>query len=169
MPLIDRWMPSTTRSSPVAGAMALQQLDLQMIERVEIGKSVADRAREQRIAVEQACPDRRSPRSLAMELSHSRRMRGKIASRRATSSTSLAYCDAIAMLLLASTMSMLEIMRLEERPLAIHFLQQRQPVLGMALKPSFDRGAEAIPARQHQPALRPAEHPGNGAQILDPA
>ncbi len=37
----------------------------------------------------------------------------------------------------------------------------------MRREPSFDRTAKAVPARQHEPALRPAEHPGNGAQILD--
>ena len=39
--------------------------------------------------------------------------------------------------------------------------------LGPLFKPLVDGGAEAVPARQHQPALRPAEHPGDGAQVLD--
>src|SRR5439155_11973664 len=38
----------------VAGAIALQQLDLHVIERIQIGEAVADRARQQRIALEQA-------------------------------------------------------------------------------------------------------------------
>ena len=33
--------------------------------------------------------------------------------------------------------------------------------------PGLEGGAEAEPAGQHQAALRPAEHPGNGAQMLD--
>ena len=37
-----------------------------------------------------------------------------------------------------------------------------------ARQPRLDRRAEAVPARQHQPALAPAEHPGNRAQVLDP-
>ncbi len=57
--------------------------------------------------------------------------------------------------------------RAEERPLAIELLQERHALLRMLRDPALDRGAEAVPARQHQPALRPAEHPGNGAQILD--
>ena len=37
----------------------------------------------------------------------------------------------------------------------------------MGLQIAVDRRAEAVPAGQHQPALRPAEHPGNGAQVFD--
>src|SRR3954454_15830038 len=35
--------------------------------------------------------------------------------------------------------------------------------------PGVHRAAEAVPSRQHQPALRPTEHPWNRAQILDVA
>src|SRR5882724_1830478 len=35
--------------------------------------------------------------------------------------------------------------------------------------PGLDRATEAIPSRQHQPALRPTEHPWNGAKVLDRA
>ena len=38
----------------------------------------------------------------------------------------------------------------------------------LVLEPG-ERLAHAIPARQHDARLRPAEHPGDGAQILDPA
>ena len=54
----------------------------------------------------------------------------------------------------------------EERPVRVHGLQRRQAV-GMSRQPGLHRRAEAVPARQHHPALRPAEHPGDGAQILD--
>jgi hypothetical protein len=37
MPLIVGWMPCTTRSSVAPGAMAPEQFDLSMIERVDIG------------------------------------------------------------------------------------------------------------------------------------
>ena len=50
------WIPRSTCSSPRLRAMRLQQLDLQVIERIEIREAVADRAREQRIVVEQRAP-----------------------------------------------------------------------------------------------------------------
>ena len=53
MPLMLRWMPCTTSGSVVAGAMAAQQLDLHMVQRIDVGKAAADRARQQRIALEQ--------------------------------------------------------------------------------------------------------------------
>jgi hypothetical protein len=37
----------------IARAVTLQQLDLYMVERIEVGKAVLDRARQQGIAVEQ--------------------------------------------------------------------------------------------------------------------
>src|SRR6266571_7941344 len=53
----------------VTGAVALQQLDLHVVERIEIGKAVADRAGQERVALKQAplsgdrqqCLDRRLP------------------------------------------------------------------------------------------------------------
>ena len=53
MPLIVRWMPRTTRSSASPGPVPLQQFDLQMVERIEIGKAVADGARQQRVGLKQ--------------------------------------------------------------------------------------------------------------------
>ena len=47
--------------------------------------------------------------------------------------------------------------------------QERHALVGMLGEPLLHRAAEAVPARQHQPALRPAEHPGDGAQVLDRA
>ena len=35
------------------------------------------------------------------------------------------------------------------------------------LEPAVDCGAESVPARQHQPALSPAEYPGNRPQVFD--
>src|SRR4029453_4542341 len=37
----------------VAGAMAAQQLDLHVVQRVDVGKAVADRGRQQRVGLEQ--------------------------------------------------------------------------------------------------------------------
>src|SRR5882757_9021274 len=37
----------------------------------------------------------------------------------------------------------------------------------MRLEPRLDRAAKGVPPRQHEPALGPAEYPGNRAQILD--
>jgi hypothetical protein len=37
----------------IAGPMTLQQFDLYMVERIQIGKAVLDRARQQRILIEQ--------------------------------------------------------------------------------------------------------------------
>src|SRR6516225_9309328 len=56
---------------------------------------------------------------------------------------------------------------LEERPLAVHPLQYGHAAVWLRVEPRLDRGAETVPARQHQPALRPTENPGNRAQILD--
>src|SRR3954466_7817646 len=51
---VDRQMnPADDRLARVAAAIALQQLDLHMVERIEIGKAVADRTRQQRIAFQQ--------------------------------------------------------------------------------------------------------------------
>ena len=61
----------------------------------------------------------------------------------------------------------------EERPLRVHLAQQREP-FGLAVgatwlrfEPGRDRGTESVPARQHEAALAPAEHPGNRPQVLD--
>src|SRR5712692_2626060 len=53
-----------------AGAVAAQQLDLQVVERVEVGKAVADRARQGRVVGEQlGMPgDRREPAARALPL-----------------------------------------------------------------------------------------------------
>ena len=42
-----------------------------------------------------------------------------------------------------------------------------EPVFRVRLHIGFDRRAEAEPAGQHEPALRPGEHPRNCAQVLD--
>ena len=57
--------------------------------------------------------------------------------------------------------------RAEERPLAVELLEERHALVGMLLDPGLHRAAKTVPSRQHQPALRPAEHPGNGAEVLD--
>ena len=35
-------------------------------------------------------------------------------------------------------------------------------------EPGLDGAGKSVPAGQQHAALRPAEHPGNGAQVLDP-
>src|SRR6516162_9684461 len=59
----------------LAGAMTLQQFDLYMVERIEVGEAVLDRARQQGILLVHC---------------HSARSRGKTASRSSVSSTSSA-------------------------------------------------------------------------------
>ena len=50
-PLIDMWMPRCTRSSGSrARAVAPHQLDLQVVQRIEVGEAVLDRARQRRVA-----------------------------------------------------------------------------------------------------------------------
>ena len=56
--------------------------------------------------------------------------------------------------------------RREERPLAVHLLQQPEPVVAAVLllaEPRVDGRAEPVPAGQHQPTLRPREHPRDRA------
>ncbi|KFB74515.1 MAG: hypothetical protein AW09_000181 [Candidatus Accumulibacter phosphatis] len=58
----------------------------------------------------------------------------------------------------------------EERPLRVHFPQQRQAGITLtilAAEVGVDRRPEAAPARQGDPALSPAEAPGNRPQVLD--
>ena len=57
-PLIVRWIARSRALVGLPAAIAAQQLDLQVVQRVEVGKAVADAARERRIVVEQ----RRLPR-----------------------------------------------------------------------------------------------------------
>ena len=63
MPLIERWMPRCTRSfAGVAGsrrgAVAAHQLDLQVVQRVEVGEAVLDRARQRRVGLQPLAPRR---------------------------------------------------------------------------------------------------------------
>ena len=53
MPLMLRWMPCHHVGIFVAGAVAAQQLDLHVVQRIDVGEAAADRAGEQRIALEQ--------------------------------------------------------------------------------------------------------------------
>ena len=59
----------------------------------------------------------------------------------------------------------------KERPLAVHPAQQREafrPGLGRAVgQILLHRCAKAVPARQGEPALAPAETPRDGAQVFD--
>ena len=57
----------------------------------------------------------------------------------------------------------------EERPVAMHLLQQPQALVAVRPEPCIHGRAEAVPARQHQAALRPGEHPGDRTQRLDRA
>ena len=68
---------------------------------------------------------------------------------------------------LASTIAMFDSTLRKNGQRACISAQQREPRPDVSREPRVDRGAEAVPARQHQPALAPAEHPGNRAQVLD--
>ena len=155
-------------SSAVAAAVALQQLDLHVVERIEVGEAVADRAREQRVALQQRL------------LLHDREqgIDRCPATRRAGARRSLSRSSASA--------DQLGVARGDgDVALGQHHVHVRQQRLGrtatpgtcacssahavvrMRRQPRLDGRAEAVPAGQHQPALRPAEHPGDGAQVLD--
>src|SRR2546421_126276 len=54
----------------------------------------------------------------------------------------------------------------EKGPGAMHLAQLLEASLARG-EPAVDRGAEPVPPGQHEPALAPAEHPWNGAQVLD--
>ena len=83
------WIPRSTCSSPHLRAVALQEFHLHVVERVEIREAVADRALQQRIALQQPLLPRdrqqRVDRGLPL-----RRMRLKIALRKSASVTSSA-------------------------------------------------------------------------------
>src|ERR1700724_4412533 len=52
---VDRQVtPGSDIVIAVAGAIPLQELDLHVIERIEIGEAVTDRARQERVALKQA-------------------------------------------------------------------------------------------------------------------
>ena len=55
----------------------------------------------------------------------------------------------------------------EERPIRVHAAQHVRTIGWMGGQIGLHGGTETEPARQHQAALRPAQDPGNGAQILD--
>ena len=71
------------------------------------------------------------------------------------------------MSLLASTMSMFDEQRRKNGQSRYIACSSGVPSSGRVGEPGLDRRAEAVPARQHQAALRPAEHPGDRAQVLD--
>jgi hypothetical protein len=147
------------------GAVAAQQLDLHVVERVEVGEAVADRALEQRVGVEQfglagdlqqrvdrgLCSARmrgRSPaRSGVLDQLGVAAGDGEVGSWPAPCPCSTAGCG--------------------RRATRGSCLQQRQAVVRARGEEGAHRAAEAVPARQHQAALRPAEHPRNRAQVLD--
>ena len=56
--LIDSWMPSRDPRIVLAGAVALQQLDLQQVERLDIGQAQPDRGVERRVASRAAATGR---------------------------------------------------------------------------------------------------------------
>ena len=163
-----RWMPRFTCSSTSPGAVALEQLDLQVVQRIEVREAVADRARERRIGFEEADAagdreerphggielgaDAREDRLAERRVGHAgpcsaRRPRGRPwraacrgwrASRGRTATSRHISCEQLPAL----------------------------PRRGAATNDSH-RAAEAVPARQHHAALRPREHPRDRAQVLD--
>ena len=81
MPLIEMWMPRCSRSSTVARAVAAHQFDLQVVQRVDVGEAVADRALQCRVARQpllRAGDQRRARRDGAVPfgLDHARRSSG---------------------------------------------------------------------------------------------
>ena len=162
------WMPRSTRSSAALRAVPLQKFDLHMVQRIEIRKAVADRALEQRVALQQrSCPmivkqrvDRvvplpceSGPKICLPQRRVRRPVRRSVRRWRCCSSPAPCPCSTA-----ASGRTAIP----DTWPAGT-----AMPVVRMLREPGLHRGAEAVPARQHQPALRPAEHPGNRAQILD--
>ncbi len=68
---------------------------------------------------------------------------------------------------MASTISMFESTLRKNGQRACISASELARVLADAGEPGLDRGAEAVPAGQHQAALAPAEHPRDRAQVLD--
>ena len=79
--LIESWMPSRDARVGLAGAVALEQLDLEQVQRLDIGQAQADRGVELGFfSSSRDCPVIASRQSWVR--CHSSRMRVKIASRR---------------------------------------------------------------------------------------
>src|SRR6516225_11164651 len=72
------------------------------------------------------------------------------------------------MSLLASTMSMFDSSIWKNGHSRYILCNNLIPLFGWASSQALTALPKPYSARQHQPALRPAEHPGDGAQILDP-
>ena len=53
MPLIDRWMPRAIRSSVSASPVALEQFDLQVVQRVHVRRAQLERVTQHRVVGEQ--------------------------------------------------------------------------------------------------------------------
>ena len=168
-PLIVRWIARCVRTSVCARAIAAQQLDLEVIERIEVRKAVADASRERRIVVEQRrlLRDREEVRDRAARAR--RAMRAKIASRTACVGHELGVSRRDGEIGL----------REHHRPCSTASLRkngQRACMSASSAMPSrrgrASHASTAMPKPyqpgQHQPALAPAEHPRDRAQVLDP-
>src|SRR5690348_4357151 len=141
----------------VAGAIAAQELDLQVIERVEIGKAVADAARERGIVLEQ----RRLTRD-GEEMAQRERVlvanAGEYCVTHAGIGNELRVARADREVGLREHHAEVRKRRAEERPALVHFGEQRKTVR-RAGEPGLDRRSEAVPTGQHQAALAPREDP----------
>ncbi|SOT40155.1 hypothetical protein F01_260221 [Burkholderia cenocepacia] len=155
----------------VARAVTLDQLDLQVIQRIEIREAVLDRAREQRVGREAAFV----PGDFRERL------------RRAFPFRDDPFEHVLAQLAVGHELRITRRDReiglrehhvhvrqqvREERPGLVHLLQQRDALRAFggvrrAVEIRAHRAAEAVPAGQQQPALAPREAPRNRAQILD--
>ena len=164
-----RWI---ARLRPLVGlpcAIAAQQLDLQVVQRIEIREAVADAARERRVVREQ----RRLRRVIAKHVAHAcararRAMRAKIAlahARRRARARRSATRSRDRSWPAPSPCSTARCGRTASASCISRSSAQARPA--SSREPRLDRRAEAVPARQHQPALPPAEHPRNRAQVLD--
>jgi len=89
------------------------------------------------------------------------RMRVKMRWPSAVSSTSVAYRSAMAMSDFASTISRLSSVVRKNGQAREHLAEQR------LIRERLQGVADAVPPRQHDSRLRPAEDPRNGAEILD--
>src|SRR5438105_6629786 len=147
------------------GAMASQELDLQVVERIEIGEAVADRAGEGWVLCQKfALPgDRRekAPRALPLRLDAPEHVAREL---RVANERGVARADGE--IGLGEHHVHIGKHAAEKGPGAMHLAQLLEASLARG-EPALDRGAEPVPPGQHEPALAPAEHPRNGAQVLD--
>jgi hypothetical protein len=137
-----------------------------VVERIEVGKAVADRAGERGIGFEEgeASGDAEKRRHGGIEFAADAREDG-VGGHRVVEEVLVAGGHRKVGL----GKEHLEVgeQRAEERPLAPHRRELLAPQGAAPREEGVHGGAEAEPSGQHDAALRPGENPRNRAQVLD--